>query len=183
MKRTLMIAVLGLAMAGSALAQGGRGMGRGYRMTGDGQGDGQGYGRHAMLDLTETQQEQARSMRVEHLKAMKPYREQLAEKQLKLHTLRTAEKVDSKAINRLIDELGAIRIDMAKKREMHRQEFRALLTEEQRVLLDSRPMGGRGGRGGFGGRGMRGGRGGMGMHGGGGGLGRQKRMGRMQGGY
>ncbi|MCK5148992.1 Spy/CpxP family protein refolding chaperone [bacterium] len=187
MKRTLMITVLGLALVGSALAQGGRGTGHGNRMHGRGGGQGFGDGRsmHCMLDLTEAQQEQAKAMRTEQLKTMKPYREQMDEKHLKLRSLRTADKVDSKGINKLIEEIGAIRIEIAKKHEAQRQKFRSILTEDQRVLLDSRSMGGRGMRGGrsghrgHGGHGMRGGRG---MHGGRGGHGGQGGHG-MRGGF
>ena len=152
MKRVMMILALGLALAASAWAQHDRGMIRRGRVDGPGMegrfgmderpGPDQRPGMPPILDLSEEQQTQAKALWIDHFKAMKPLHDAMAEKQVKLDALRTAEKVDSKAIDKLIEEVGAIRINMEKKEEAHRQAFRALLTEEQRVLMDTRPRGG-----------------------------------------
>ena len=115
-------------------------------------------------DLTEAQQKKIAEMRVGQMKDMLTFRNSMAEKRARLNTLRTADKVDINAINKTIDEMGATRIQMMKKREAHRQAVRKILTEEQRVIFDSRSMhghkGGMMGRHGKGqGMGMKGSRG------------------------
>lgn len=76
----------------------------------------------------------------------------MAEKRAHLNVLRTADKVDMNAINKSIDEMGANRTKMMKKREAHRQAIREILTDDQKVYFDSRR--GRGSRGGNGQNGM-----------------------------
>ena len=55
-----------------------------------------------------------------------------------MRTLTTAESPDMKAINKLIDENAKLRADLAKQRAANHQEFRKILTEEQRIKFDSR---------------------------------------------
>ena len=112
-----------------------------------GQGQGQGMyqqNRQGMRcnipDLTEAQQKKIAEMRVGQMKDMLMFRNSMAEKGAHLNTLRTADKVDMNAINKTIDEMGTIRTQMMKKREAHRQAVRQILTDEQRVIFDSRPM-------------------------------------------
>ena len=90
-------------------------------------------------------------LRVKHWKDVKSLQDDLAEKRVKLQSLRTEDKVDMDEINDLIEEAGKIRIDLAKKREAHRQEVRSLLTDSQRIVFDNHQ--GRGNRGGRGHRG------------------------------
>ncbi len=130
------------------------------QMNGKGQGPGWNQknmqGMHCNLpNLTEDQQNKMNKMRTANMKEMLQFRNTMAEKKAHLNTLRTADKADMNAINKLIDEMGAMKITMMKKREAHRQEVRKILTEEQRVIFDSR-----------GGQGFKGGKGhGMGMQG------------------
>jgi len=112
-----------------------------------GQGQGQGMyqqNRQGMRcnipDLTEAQQKKIAEMRVGQMKDMLMFRNSMAEKKARLNTLRTADKADMNAINKTIDEMGAIKTQMMKKREAHRQAVRQILTDEQRVIFDSRPM-------------------------------------------
>ena len=89
-------------------------------------------------DLTEDQQKKMKKMKTANMKDMLQFRNVMAEKHAKLNTLRTADKVDMNAINKIIDEIGASKTKMMKKREAHRQEVRQILTDEQRVYFDSR---------------------------------------------
>ena len=41
-------------------------------------------------------------------------------------------------INKTIDEIGALQIQMMKEREAHHQQIRSILAEKQRVIFDSR---------------------------------------------
>ena len=160
MKRLIFILSLAVAMISStAFAQ--NGYGGGQSRMGKGQnysGQRSGQGTNCMLpDLTEEQRTKIDDLRVKHLKDAKSLQDNLAEKSVKLQSLRTEDRVDMDEINDLIEEAGKVRIELAKKREAHRQEVRSLLTDSQRIFFDSHQ-----------GRGNRGGRGhhrGAGMHG------------------
>ncbi len=89
-------------------------------------------------DLTEEQQKKIDDLKVVHQKKMLNSRNLIREKKAKLNTLRTADKADMNAINKIIDETGNIHTQMMKDREAHRQEVRSLLTEKQRVFYDTR---------------------------------------------
>jgi Spy/CpxP family protein refolding chaperone len=121
---------------------------RNFNRTGMRQGNGQGLMQNqrnfeaaqrcfTMLDLTAEQQAQMKTMRVKHMEQMLPMRNQRQEQRAKLQTLRTAKNIDMKAINSLIDEMADLKANQMKTGEVHRQEIRALLTDEQRILFDS----------------------------------------------
>jgi Spy/CpxP family protein refolding chaperone len=93
-------------------------------------------------NLTDEQKEQIAKLRTENMKAMLDSRNQIQEKMARLHTLQTADKPDMNAINSVIDEIAELKATMAKTRAAHRQKIRSLLTDEQRVIFDSKPMGG-----------------------------------------
>ena len=88
-------------------------------------------------DLTEEQEEQMQTLRTDHLKAILPMRNELAEMNARLQTLSTADNVDMSQINGLIEKMGDLRIQMMKAGAAHRQEIRKLLTDKQRVVFDS----------------------------------------------
>jgi len=162
MKRQLLVLTAALLITATAMAQPGRG--GNYRMSGRGMAAGQTMGKNmaqgcTMLNLTEDQQKKVEAMHIAHLKEMQPLRDQIRTESVKLQTLKTANKIDSGAINKLIDSIGKLRITMAKKHETHRQAFRKILTEDQIVIFNSRSGGRRGhGKGGTMGRSGRGGR-------------------------
>ncbi|RLD84261.1 MAG: hypothetical protein DRJ10_01645 [Bacteroidetes bacterium] len=121
----------------------------------NGRGQGQGWNQQNnqtwncnIPNLTEIQQTKIEKMRTANMKEMIQSRNFMAEKGANLNTLRTADKVDMNAINKAIDEMGANRTKMMKKREAHRQAIREILTDDQKVYFDSRR--GRGSRGGNG---------------------------------
>jgi Spy/CpxP family protein refolding chaperone len=65
----------------------------------------------------------------------------MEELRAKEHTLATSEKPDMKAINANIDEMTKVQNQLMKAMASHRQDIRSLLTEEQKIRFDSRPMG------------------------------------------
>lgn len=91
-------------------------------------------------DMTEEQKEQIEESRTEHLRVILPLKNQLMEKEARLHTLSTAEKVNMKEIYKMIEEIGELKIKAMKEHAAHRQEVRKLLTEEQRLVFDMHPM-------------------------------------------
>jgi Spy/CpxP family protein refolding chaperone len=90
--------------------------------------------------LTQEQTKQIEQLKLKHMKDVLQMHNSLKEKQARLRTLETAEKADLTAINKIIDEITVIKSDIMKKRAAHHQEVRKLLTEEQRIKFDTRPL-------------------------------------------
>jgi len=133
MKQLTVTALVILISLGAAFAQNGPRYGEGRQ--------GFGPGPFNLPGLTEDQKEQIETLRAENLKIMLPLRNTLQEKKARLMTLQSAEKADMKAINGLIDEISTIKTQMAKQRATHHQQIRSVLSDEQRVVFDSRPRG------------------------------------------
>jgi Spy/CpxP family protein refolding chaperone len=96
---------------------------------------------HAGLELTDEQQAKAEELKLNMQKAALPLKNELGENRAKMRTLTTAENPDMKAINKLIDNNAELRADLEKLRAAKHQEFRKMLTDEQRVKFDSKPQG------------------------------------------
>lgn len=94
--------------------------------------------------ITQEQSDKMDAIRLQSMKENQQLRNQLGEKQAQLRTLKTAEQPDMNAINKTIDEMAALRAGMHKNQVAKHQEIRKLLTEEQRILFDSRGSGKRG---------------------------------------
>ena len=88
--------------------------------------------------LTTEQSAKLKEMKMAHYKEVQPVKNQLQELRAKQHTLTTAEKADMKAINANIDEITKLENTLMKARAAHIQQVRALLTDEQRMMFDSR---------------------------------------------
>jgi Spy/CpxP family protein refolding chaperone len=88
-------------------------------------------------DLTEEQHEQIKALRVEHMQSMQTLRNEFGEHQARLRTLTTKSKVNMNEVNRVIDQIGALRTQMMKQRVAHHQSIRESLTDEQRVFFDA----------------------------------------------
>jgi Spy/CpxP family protein refolding chaperone len=91
-------------------------------------------------DITEEQQEQIKELRTGHMKEMLPLRNQVQEKRAHLQTVSSGENVDMDEVNNAIEDISKLKMEMAKKRAAHRQQIRNVLTEDQRVFFDSKPM-------------------------------------------
>jgi len=91
-------------------------------------------------NLTDQQKEQLKSITLKNQEVIIPLRNQMREKKAHLRTLSTADNVDQKVAESVIDEIGSLRTQMMKQRLGTHQQVRALLTDEQRVWLDSHPM-------------------------------------------
>ncbi len=100
-----------------------------------------GAGVCAMIpDITEDQEAKINNLRTSHLKEMSTLRNQLAEHRAHLRTVSTADNNDMKEVNSTIDKITLVKNQLMKKSAAHRQAVRDLLTEEQRVYFDARPM-------------------------------------------
>ncbi|MFH2141236.1 MAG: Spy/CpxP family protein refolding chaperone [Bacteroidota bacterium] len=87
-------------------------------------------------DLTDDQKGKIEKLHTGNMKAFMPMKNELKEKKAKMHTLMTAEKVDMVQIDKVIDEMGAIEVNIEKKHAAMVQEIRKILTEDQRLMFD-----------------------------------------------
>lgn len=88
-------------------------------------------------DITDSQKEEMKSLHVDHMKMIQSLQNEIGEKQARLRTLQTADKVNMSEINRVIEDIGQIRTEMMKLKAAQYQEIRSLLTDEQRVFFDA----------------------------------------------
>ncbi|MFC2096315.1 Spy/CpxP family protein refolding chaperone [Bacteroidota bacterium] len=94
-------------------------------------------------DLTEEQQTKIKDLRLDQMKKMTDFRNQMNELQAKKQTLMTSDNSDMKEINSVIDQMTNVHNKMMKTSAQHHQDVRNLLTDEQKVIFDSMPRRGR----------------------------------------
>jgi Spy/CpxP family protein refolding chaperone len=113
------------------------------------------------LNLTEAQKASFKESMIASQKQLQPLRNQLGEAEAHQKTLVTAEKADLGAINKNVEKIGELRVQMAKIQAKRLVEMRAQLTDEQRLKFDlfHEKM-----KNGKGPKGMKHGKGPMGMH-------------------
>ncbi len=92
------------------------------------------------LKLSDQQIEKIDALKLKTLKETQKLRNGIAEKQARLRTLSAEDNADMKAINNTIDEMSVLRAGIQKIHMAQHQEIRKLLTEDQRIIFDSRPM-------------------------------------------
>ncbi|HJZ39315.1 MAG TPA: periplasmic heavy metal sensor [Bacteroidales bacterium] len=93
---------------------------------------------HRMLNLTADQDEKITALRIVHQKEMMNLRNDKAIKQAELQKYRSADKPDMTQINKTIDELGKLTVEMQKKSVAHELAVRNLLTDEQKAVFTLR---------------------------------------------
>jgi Spy/CpxP family protein refolding chaperone len=86
--------------------------------------------------LSDEQKQKIEKMKSSHQKEMLQLKNLECEKKSHLKTLETADNADLNAINKTIDEIGAVNVDKMKKCAAHKQEIRKILTDEQRISFD-----------------------------------------------
>ncbi len=91
----------------------------------------------AGLELTDAQKEAFRQSRLAVQKQLLPIQNELGEAEAHQKTLMTAEKTDLAAINKNIEKIGGLKIEMAKIKAKNHLDLRAQLTEEQRLKFDN----------------------------------------------
>lgn len=88
------------------------------------------------LNLTDAQKEAFKQNRLALQKQLQPIQNELGEAEAHQKTLMTAEKPDLASINKNIEKIGSLRVEMAKIKAKNHLEMRAQLTEEQRLKFD-----------------------------------------------
>jgi len=89
-------------------------------------------------NLTEQQEAQIKTLRIVHMKKVQDLKNLIDVKNAELKVLQTANKPDLSAINKKIDEKASLKTELEKERAAFRQKIRALLTDEQKVVFDSK---------------------------------------------
>ncbi len=88
------------------------------------------------LNLTDPQKEAFKQSMMAMQKQLQPLRNELGEAVAHQKTLVTAENPNLVAVNKNIDKIGALRIEMAKIKIKNHLDMRAQLTDEQRLKFD-----------------------------------------------
>lgn len=88
------------------------------------------------MNLTEEQQATFKNLRLEKLRTVNPLKNNLKELQAKKHTLMTAEKINSREIYKIIDQMSDIKEKIAKANIKQKIEMRKHLTEEQKLMFN-----------------------------------------------
>ena len=129
---TTMLIAVAIFMGTSIQAQNPNGRGMGPK--------GQGDDAHMkqMLDLTEQQQEQIKALKLDHYKAMKPFKAEMSELKARKKNLMSQDVVDVKAVNKVIDQQTDLMSKMQKNQVTHTLAFREILTDEQQMQLDQK---------------------------------------------
>ncbi len=94
------------------------------------------HGGNQGLNLTDAQKEAFKANVLATQKQLQPLRNALGEANAHQKTLVTAEKPDFGAINKNIEKIGGIRVEMAKIEAKNRLDMRAQLTDEQKLKFD-----------------------------------------------
>jgi Spy/CpxP family protein refolding chaperone len=90
-----------------------------------------------MQDLSEEQRTAIREIMEKHREEMEPLRAEMETGNLELQELVRAEAGEA-AIFAKLDEVGALRTEMTKKRMAMQLEIRAQLTDEQKEMMDEK---------------------------------------------
>jgi len=88
------------------------------------------------LNLTDAQKDAFKQIMTAMQKQIQPLRNQLGEAEAHQKSLVTVEKPDLSAVNKNIEKIGELRIEMAKIKAKSHLDMRSQLTDEQRLKFD-----------------------------------------------
>lgn len=89
------------------------------------------------LNLTDAQKEAFKKSMMALQKQLQPVRNELGEVEARQKSLTMVDKPDMAAINKNIEKMGSLKVEMAKIQTKHHLEMRAQLTDEQRLKFDA----------------------------------------------
>ncbi|MDZ7778141.1 MAG: Spy/CpxP family protein refolding chaperone [Bacteroidales bacterium] len=116
----------------TSFAQRGQGQKRGTMSEGPYQGE------CVIPDLTEEQQQQIKTLRMNNNSQMQDYQAERRILRAELDALTRGSSYDTKAATKKIDAITSLKNKMMKQRMEHRDEIRELLTDEQKMIFDQR---------------------------------------------
>lgn len=91
-------------------------------------------------ELTTDQQEKINELRINNMARANQHRASMNELRARKQALSIAEKPNMHEINSVIDQMEKQRAEHLKANAAHRQSIREILTPEQRIVFDNRPM-------------------------------------------
>ena len=91
-------------------------------------------------ELTTDQQEKINELRINNMARANQHRASMNELRARKQALSIAENPSMREINSVIDQMEKQRAEHMKANAAHRQSVRGILTPEQRVVFDNRPM-------------------------------------------
>ncbi|MCU4177380.1 hypothetical protein [Carboxylicivirga sp. N1Y90] len=91
-----------------------------------------------LSDLSAEQQEQMEALRIKHLKTNQSNLNMLNELQARKVTLQSADEVDRKELNKCIENISGIKVDMQKRRIRHMQEVKMVLDDAQLLAFENK---------------------------------------------
>jgi len=103
-------------------------------------------GQEAMLtslNLSSEQEVAIRAIMLDCKKETLPLNNELGEKKARLRTLSSADEYDVAALNNVVDEMSELNASIQKVNLAKKEEIRALLNDDQKILFDSNPQRGR----------------------------------------
>jgi len=127
-KRFVLIAILAVFMLSLATVYA-QGPGRGMRWVDD---------EDEFPELTADQKDQMAKLRLEHQKAMIPLNADLKLKRIEFRDMMRNDASQAE-LNRMLDDIGRLKVEISKMRLDHRLKMRNILTDEQREFLESHP--------------------------------------------
>lgn len=89
-------------------------------------------------DLTDAQKAKIDELKLKYSKLDKPVRDQIEEKQLKLHNLLTSDEINKNDAYKVAGELSDLQLKMKKSQIDKKVELNQILTEKQRLFLNER---------------------------------------------
>ncbi len=90
-------------------------------------------------NLTKEQSESIHKLQINVAQAKFPLENNVREKEARLHTISTVKVPDMQAIEKQIDEIARVKVQLAKLQAAHDQDIRKVLDDEQRLIFDNRP--------------------------------------------
>jgi hypothetical protein len=90
-------------------------------------------------NLSKEQNEGIRKLQISLGQNILPIENEIREKDARLNTLTTLKDPDMKSIYALMDEIGVLKIKIAKMQMAHDMDIRKILNDEQRLIFDKRP--------------------------------------------
>lgn len=88
------------------------------------------------LDLSEDQQSELKSLRLENYTSMKPLKNKMAELKAKERTLMSEQKVNLNEVNSVIDEQTKLSSQIRKMQAAHKVKVKSVFTDEQLMKLE-----------------------------------------------
>ena len=88
------------------------------------------------LDLSEDQQSELKSLRLENYTSMKPLKNKMAELKARERTLMSEQKVNLNEVNSVIDEQTKLSNQIRKMQAAHKVKVKSVFTDEQLMKLE-----------------------------------------------